>query len=125
MTDNEIIKALEHCHSDKGCDECPYNYPTDCYNDLKRDALDLIKRQQKEIEELREINKSRKEERPLLIYTARAEAIKEFAEKFDSVLAEMRDEYHKRDLISYGLVCETIHSMLVRCVKEMVGADNG
>jgi hypothetical protein len=57
--------------------------------------------------------------------TARAEAIKEFADKFDKVLAEMRDAYFEDDHVSYGLVCETVHARLVKYTREMVGADNG
>lgn len=54
MTDNEIIKALEHCSIDN-CTRCPYekcDVDIDCKNMLMCDALDLIKRQQAEIERL-------------------------------------------------------------------------
>lgn len=55
MTDNEIVKALEHCSIDN-CTRCPYekcDVDLDCKNMLMHDALDLIKRKQAEIEELR------------------------------------------------------------------------
>ena len=51
MTDNEIIKALECCVAGEPCDKCPLSMPTGrgtCVNS----ALELIKRQQAEIEEL-------------------------------------------------------------------------
>ena len=50
MTDNEIIKALEHCSADDSwCDDCPYeNLCTD--TDITKFALDLINRQKAEID---------------------------------------------------------------------------
>ena len=53
MTDNEIIKALECCKNDD-CDNCPNTFGN-CYANLAGYALDLIKRQEKEIEEKFEI----------------------------------------------------------------------
>ena len=54
MTDKEIIKALE-CHSVSTiakCQCCPYRYEANCGHQMTRDALDLINRQQAEIERL-------------------------------------------------------------------------
>lgn len=71
MTDNEVIKALECCTSDKcTCSECSYEYTKHIKNEefevmsngksydewscdewLKCDLLDLINRQKAEIEE--------------------------------------------------------------------------
>ena len=53
MTDKEIIKALECCSSGEAmiCEECPLN--EECYNDeldLAELALDLINRQQEQLE---------------------------------------------------------------------------
>ena len=53
MTDKEIIKALECCNQEDMCDQCPYDFA--CYDDkyksiLSKDALDLINRQQAEID---------------------------------------------------------------------------
>lgn len=60
MTDEQIIEALERCGNNGWCSDCPYYKSTstrgvDCYNDLMLDALDIIKRKQVEITELREI----------------------------------------------------------------------
>lgn len=61
MTDEQVIKALECCASDEGseaCNKCPFNENDICDNDtlaLQKYALDLIKRQQAEIERLKEI----------------------------------------------------------------------
>ena len=64
MTDNEIIKALEHCgskHTDNygkySCLKCPlfaFNQG-DCSDELHDFALDLINRQKAEIESLKDI----------------------------------------------------------------------
>ena len=53
MTDNEIVKALEYCtncvcNNDK--DECPLLKMSFCKNYLMKQSLDLINRQQAEIE---------------------------------------------------------------------------
>ena len=48
MTDKEIIKVLKHCTTDGYCITCPYNNCTD--KDINELALDLINRQQAEIE---------------------------------------------------------------------------
>lgn len=59
MTDDEIIKALECCGSEKGnmCTLCPIfrKVGDNCNeNDLFNDALDLINRQKAEIERLKQ-----------------------------------------------------------------------
>lgn len=49
MTDEQIIKALEHClGGEVDCEDCPYAiYPAmSCDELLKKDTLDLIKRHQ-------------------------------------------------------------------------------
>ena len=94
MTDNEIIKALECCASEcfNACDNCPFY--KQCENDeqLSKFALDLINRQQAEIERLKKGCKKLVEKQKLYkdnmqatrefqIEQAKAEAIKEFAEK--------------------------------------------
>ena len=61
MTDNEIIKALEKCTCESGtCEGCVYAddgcLMEDGTNKLTRDALNLINRQQAEIEEYKKVN---------------------------------------------------------------------
>ena len=52
MTDNEIIKALECCKIGN-CDDCPfYDIKEDCEVELPEESLDLINRQNAEIERL-------------------------------------------------------------------------
>ena len=53
MTDKEIIKALECCiKPTSDCENCPYYKKEECFDMAKRDALNLINRQQAEIENL-------------------------------------------------------------------------
>ena len=62
MTDEQIIKALERCGNIGLCKDCPYyhfnsNRGLGCHNNLMLDALDLIKRQQAEIDHFANVGK--------------------------------------------------------------------
>lgn len=59
MTDTEIIKALEYCSMGEAiCFMCPlYNKTDHCVDMLAENALDIINRQQAEIERLKECPK--------------------------------------------------------------------
>lgn len=67
MTDDEIVKALECCNEDDEdisdlivCNKCPLCDDTRCTNHLRDFSLDLINRQQAEIEKLKdEVAKAR------------------------------------------------------------------
>lgn len=50
MTDEQIIKALEHCSNAGSCQECAFNDRRDatCINNLMRHAIDLINRKNEE-----------------------------------------------------------------------------
>jgi chromosome segregation ATPase len=51
MTDKEIIQALEYCiNPTSDCENCPYYKNDECFDVAKGDALNLIVRQQAEIE---------------------------------------------------------------------------
>ena len=90
MTDNEIIKALECCSKITfSCDGCPLKHLkySECYELVIRSTLDLINRQQAEIEQITEkfncqqtvyadLSKIIKEQAKE-IKTAKAEAVKE------------------------------------------------
>ncbi|MBQ8893388.1 MAG: hypothetical protein IJ043_03155 [Clostridia bacterium] len=96
MTDNEIVKALECCANNPNdciCTEskCPL-FGQKCIDILSKDALDLINRQKAEIERLKSGCKKLVEKQNLYkeniqatreyqIEQAKAEAIKEFAER--------------------------------------------
>lgn len=51
MTDEEIVKALGLCAKDTTClwdNECPLRTDKNCHTTLAREALKLIKKQNKE-----------------------------------------------------------------------------
>lgn len=79
MTDAEILKALEGCsnwESDKTCDECPANtYGFGCAHKMAKHTLDLINRQEAEIERLRHSIKLLEKD----VKGAKDEGAKEFA----------------------------------------------
>ena len=121
MTDNEIIKAFECCHTATlDCLSCPcLEKPLQC-EEIEKMALDLIKRQQAEIESAKKVaeeairNFNRMESlyriKCVELKVARAEAIKEFAE-----------------MVCEGRVSNDPVVISVRCaVKEMTeGKDAG
>lgn len=146
MTDNEIIKALEHCTSSttsEACNGCPLFSTTVCTemeNGLMIYALNLINRQKADIEEWKttaekwygeyhttkeELKKSKMyensahklaEEYIAKNHTIKAETIKEFAER---LAVKYADLYGYRDGL---LECE-----IDNLVKEMTEeqANNG
>ena len=125
MTDNEIIKALECCSTSSAvqCRDCPYcgnNYEKHCAFALANDALDLINRQQAEIERLNSdiitmenvikntfLEKAGCDIDPLA--EIKAEAIKEFAEL-------IKTNRHKLFFSVKGF-----DEQIDNLVKEMVG----
>ena len=124
LTDKEIIKALECCADNQHCWLCVLrDREDDCY-ELEKSALDLIKRQQAEIERLT-INmnafglgmKQEKERAD----TIRAEAIKEFAER-------LKEKAHTQPIFDtycgnkyMGDVSKVYVADINNLVKEMVG----
>ena len=114
MTDNEIIKALECCSEHvRNCAECPLNVTSldHCSTRLAQNVLDLINRQKAKIERLKKYD----EERDIRLHArlteqARAEAIKEFAERLKA------EKFPHTDFGELVYV-EDIDNL----VKEMVG----
>ena len=107
MTDEQIEKALECCNADKNiCVECPYYY-TNCNYVLTQDALDLIRRQKAQlVEQMLTVDA----ECDKCIAEAKAEAIREFAERMDGVL----------DLFAKGLIEELeLYDKIASLKKEM------
>ena len=122
MTDNEIIKALECCGkpvNEECCSECPYYLggQENCHK-LLGDIIDLINRQQAEIERLSNfVTEERcieiaREMIPAIVKQAKSEAYKEFAER----LKESKKQYE-------GTLAGMTFTMteLDNLVKEMVG----
>ena len=122
MTDKEIIQALQMCHLQGVTSECKGCFyrecPDGCIENMQKDALDLIKQQQAEIEKLQiRLRKERHQFADLskMYSEIRAEAIKEFAERLKEHLKG-----------NGGLYCvTTMNAKFDNLVKEMVGDDNG
>lgn len=101
MTDNDIIKALEHClykdHGQSKCTKC--EYVTGCKTWLMRNALDLINRQRAEIERKGRILESYAlqygtvADKDVLLKRAKAEAVKEFAKKTEKMITEIYNKH--------------------------------
>lgn len=118
MTDDEIIKALTCCKTEEpNCDECPYDYPAECYIHLKQDAFDLIQRQLAEIDKLHQTNFNLIKSIGDLVELTRVEAIEEFVDKLKARKAFLEDN----DVYYIYVTTEEIDNL----VAEMVGADNG
>ena len=87
MTDEQIIKALDCCHSELGnmCSICPLFDPDNdyCEDELHKNALNLINRQKAELERLKKNIDGRN------IFTTNhmkviwVQAMKEFAEELE------------------------------------------
>ena len=129
MTDNEIIKALECCgDSYSTCAECPIKDDNGCNEQLANYALDIIKRQQAEIERLNSANDEKFNQWNMLAektkqhYTdlyneakdiLKSEAVKEFAERLKEIVKFTDDTYE----------CWEIEGYIDNLVKEMVGEE--
>ena len=127
MTDTEIIKALECCAADSTKDTCvccPFGRTANC-NQLEGLALDLVNRQQAEIERLKEMvgeviiparGGGKTAFLMLRIKAFQAEAIREFAEKLKD-----QSEWHSCRERSFDYIClDDIDNL----VKEMTEDSN-
>lgn len=122
MSNEEITKALGLCfnindNAGLNCGECPYKERTECSLNLYSDTIDLINRQQAEIDRLN--TKVFGMEFEVAMYKAisessKSKAIKEFAEKLKDVFVTIDGTFE----------CWEIEEHIDNIVKEMVGADN-
>ena len=134
MTDEQIIEALQRCFivgSCSGCAGCPLKpkrqEDANCIDKLVTNTIDLIKRQQAEIERLKkehdknfekwEILDKRTKERYAELYetakgVVRAEAIKEFAERLKAKKTEICTGHGSYDYAVYDYDIDNL-------VKEM------
>lgn len=101
MTDNEFIEALEYCCSeDTGCLYCPLYSDLSCMTTLKKFALDLIKRKQTQMEQVK------------------GEAVKEFAERLKmNITINNTSDGYLDCAVDYNCLIEDIDDI----VEEMVG----
>lgn len=137
MKDEQIIKALDCCHSELGnmCSICPLFDPDNdyCEDDLHKNALNLINRQKAEIERLKKENTIlsknadtafqdgldenrdlfKKEVEPEI----RNEAIKEFAER-------LKESIYVRENGFDVVLLTWIDNSIDNLIKEMTEASN-
>lgn len=114
MNDEEIKKCLEYCVAKGQCKKCPLDKELLCFPVLEKNALDLINRQQAEIERLNgnlfTISNA--------CMQRRNEAIKEFAERLRLRVIKTRFD------AMYGAVIEISNDTITELVKEMAGGED-
>ena len=117
MTDEQIVKALECCGN---MNECKKECPLDdlggidkCIHTLMLNALDLIKRQQAEIEDLK-ADKEALINGQLTIQKmyieARDKAVREFAEKYKTEVTNRYEDIAYKDLF-FGVIDNLVREM--------------
>lgn len=139
MNDEEIIKALECCTEDEDCANCPSikEIPY-CSNDIMVGALNLIKRQQAEIERLNSANDEKFNQWNILaektkqhyadLYNEakdilKAEAVKEVGDKLKNKIKIECNPYGKPTLdYNSGIA---IMRYIDNLVKEKVNNEKG
>lgn len=127
MTDKEIVQALECCLVD-GCDICPCSGEASCVRAMADNALALINEQQVVIGHLTMDNRVLKEkrinlfERLEIVSKARADAIKEFAEKLKAKCMTAPVSFYEN---FYKVERVLLEYEIDEILEEMVGADDG
>lgn len=122
MMDTEIIEALECCKNPiPMCDDCPVGSGGMCFDLLKDYALDLINRQKAENERKDRILESYAlqygtvTDKEVFLKQARAEAIREFAERVERYI----DVGHLRPPTEICFSELDVVNIVKRLVKEM------
>ena len=145
LTDNEIIKAWKCCVINQGCKGCPYKKywkasSSQCLDMRLKDTFELINRQKAEIEEYEKVvgKLGRKDgkvvcvlkgketeyiptsianvHQKLAISKAKAEAIKEFAERLKA-----KEAIHFCKCGEPFVYTDLFNGEIYNLVKEMVG----
>jgi hypothetical protein len=141
MTDEQIVKALEQCASEEYCSGCSMlgraSVGYECMKKVMKDAADLIKRQQEEIESLEADyeNVYKQASADILASIAdggtscewcidnhRSEAVREFAERLKKWKYQSSDWSHGEHPF---VVEETDIDDLVIEMTEKEGGNNG
>ena len=126
-TDEQIKKALKCC-GEEGCEKCPMNFIMDdigckLYIGLYILALDLINRQEAEIERLKQDLKITMKNYVEGGKIIKSEAIKEFAERLKEKIHDSVYQYWNFGEGGYYLA-EDVDDDIGNLVKEMVGESN-
>ena len=120
LTDTEIIKALECCGRES-CFGFPYHGKCHQGNPMIKDALDLINRQQADIEKLKETI----EYKDICIEACedtKSEAVKQCLAKVKNYIKTRCNPYGKPDF-DYDTSIKILN-FIDNLVKEMVGENN-
>lgn len=123
MKDNKIIKALECC-SDTDCDNCPFEEQCRRNGSLSDIALDLINRQNAEIERLQKHSKEVAENCTQLLRLNDKETNKRFLEAIEVVKSKAIKEFAERLKGCRVIQTSNMSGYIDNLVKEMVGETN-
>lgn len=127
MKDNEIIKLLECCKKSQ-CSKCYYSKECDGYTQVNY-ALDLITRQQAEIERLESANDEKFRQWDMLAEKTKQHYADLYNEAKDILKAEAYKEFAERlkeksfkTIRNYGLTKDVVEVCDIdNLLKEMVG----
>ena len=121
MEDKEIVKALECCKNDGIiCFECPYKKANGCMEKLSADALDLINRQDEEINRLQADSKRLKkvqmqlDDAMKMYHVIQAEALKEFVYDLMQIPNVSVYKYEIKNLLKEKLGGQSLND--VKCI---------
>lgn len=133
LTDDEIMKALENCGKLATCGDCSMRPKearrgtTGCYNELLKDALNLINRKDAEIEKLyKEVDRLSQcimyndgvvSDLEKDIVEAKAKAIKEFIERFKEAANTIANVV-TGEITLYTIRPKQIDNLKINCTKE-------
>lgn len=126
LTDNENIKALECCVSSGDCKGCPsyIEKDDDCLGIDWLSILDLINHQKAENDKLKEYNDNLLAANTALsneILEAKAEAVKEFAEKFEKKLVELECSMPRSHILNKTM---QIYKAIPKMILKEMGRDS-
>lgn len=111
MTDKQIIKALECCGMNRECPlDCPYAGDGLCTDNLKRDAADLIEKQQKKIEHYKEVRNKLLSASKLL-----SKQVDEQQEKIESLKKTSKSLYE-----AFEAACDFEYKIRRKAITEFV-----
>lgn len=115
MTDEQIMQGLKWCYQVEGsCGDCPYRpdeiKKAKCHDRLGNDVIDLIKRQQAEIERLKKTN-------PLFEYAAKS--VHQYIEDGKTYYLDFVNEEYEAEAISKKIdyICN-IQDIRAEAIKE-------
>lgn len=125
MTDKEIESSLKVIATTRNCNECKIRNvkwgTCNCSQITAQAALDLVKRQKSEIEELEKVLNEQDQLVNALnkcYYVAKSKAIKDFAKRLKEKIS---DCHIISDGEYFGFDCGDIHEGINNILKEMVG----